>query len=331
MPASVPREASQLAAGLFAGDRRALARAITLAETGGRAARELIGEIFAHTGRAHVIGVTGAPGVGKSTLVDRLAMEYRRAGKSVGIVAVDPSSPFTGGAVLGDRIRMYLGASDPEVFIRSLASRGHLGGLSVATDDVVRLMDAAGLEVVIVETVGAGQSEVEVMEVAHSTTVVLAPGLGDDIQAIKAGILEIGDVFVVNKADRDGADRTAMELEVMLDLGGERPWRPPVLKVVAREGQGVAEVTAAIGAHAEYLRSSGRWSDLERRRAASKVREVVTARVSLEVFESRRFGTDRLVEQVANREIDPYSAADEILRAYRAGGPDHQRAGGEEG
>lgn len=202
-----------------AGDRRALARAITWVENSTAEAGELIRATYPLTGRAHVIGITGPPGAGKSTLVDRIASSFRQRGKTVAIVAVDPTSPFSGGAILGDRIRMQRTLSDPGVFMRSLASRGHLGGISVATSDVVGLLDAFGFDVVLVETVGAGQSEVEIMELAHTTCVVLIPGMGDDIQAIKAGILEIGDVFAVNKADRDGADRAVMEIEMMLDLG----------------------------------------------------------------------------------------------------------------
>lgn len=204
---------------LLSGDRRALARAITWVENGLPEAGELIRATYSHTGRAHVIGITGPPGAGKSTLVDRLAGQLRKEGKTVGIIAVDPSSPFSGGAILGDRIRMQRTLSDPGVFMRSLASRGHLGGVSMATSDVIGLMDAFGFDAILVETVGAGQSEVEVMRLVDSTVVVLIPGMGDDIQAIKAGILEIGEIFAVNKADREGADKTALEIEMMLDLG----------------------------------------------------------------------------------------------------------------
>ena len=235
-----------------AGDKRALARAITLVENGAPEAPGIMREIFAKTGNAHVVGVTGAPGVGKSTLVDRLAVEYRGRGRTVGIIAVDPTSPFTGGAVLGDRIRMQKGAADEGVFIRSLAARGHLGGVSLATGDVIKVMDAFGMDMVIVETVGAGQSEVDIMGLVHTTLVVTIPGMGDDIQAIKAGILEIGDLFVVNKADRDGADRTVMELEVMLDMNPHQgPWRPPVLKTTARDNVGISDLVDGIERHLE--------------------------------------------------------------------------------
>ena len=231
-------------------------RAITAVENEGGSA-ELLRSLFPSTGRARVIGITGPPGAGKSTLAQRLAQAYRRRGKTVGIVAVDPSSPFTGGAILGDRIRMAEIYTDPGVFIRSMATRGALGGLARATSDAVDVLDAAGFDVVLIETVGVGQDEVDIIKAAETTAVVLVPGLGDDIQAIKAGILEIGDVFVVNKADRDGADRTAAELAMMLDLSAPKGWRPPIVRTVAPSNTGVEEVLAALESHGEYLAGSG--------------------------------------------------------------------------
>jgi LAO/AO transport system kinase len=355
------------------GDRRALARAITWVENGAPEAAELIRATFPGSGRAHVIGITGPPGAGKSTLVDRVASRFRERGQSVAIVAVDPTSPFSGGAILGDRIRMQRTLNDPGVFMRSLASRGHLGGISIATGDVVGLLDAFGFDVVLVETVGAGQSEVEIMELAHTTCVVLIPGMGDDIQAIKAGILEIGDLFAVNKSDREGADRAVMEIEMMLDLGhmgeaginrwgggeptpnseslrrldrtghhgatdlsaafttsasarhagdrhgsanpGDISWRPPVVKTIAKDGQGVEPFVDRMAEHLQFLKETGRWEQLKRSDAAAKLRELVTLRTARKVLERAGGAGDlqRLTDAIASRQIDPYTAADEIL------------------
>src|SRR5438105_2768317 len=260
----------ELAESLLAGNRRALARGITIAETGGALARELLSAIYPSTGRAHIVGVTGAPGAGKSTLVNALALHWRRAGQTVGIIAVDPTSPFSGGAILGDRIRMQPLGGDPGIFIRSMANRGRLGGIARATGDAIDLLDAAGFDIVIVETVGAGQGEVEIASAAHTTVVIEAPGMGDDVQAIKAGILEIADIFVVNKADREGADATIRQLRVMLNLGGppRGGWSPPILAAVAMREEGIAEIAAAIERHLAHLRADGQLVEHERNRIA---------------------------------------------------------------
>lgn len=301
---------------LFDGDKRALARMITVVESQSEEAEEIIRRIYPRTGEAHVIGVTGPPGAGKSTTVDKLAKEYRRRDKTVGIIAVDPSSPFTGGAILGDRVRMMDRALDPNIFIRSLATRGALGGLSAATLDVVRVMDAYGMDVVIIETVGAGQSDVDIVRTADTTIVLHVPGLGDDIQAIKAGIMEIGDVFVVNKADRPGADRSAFELEMMLDMKeGERSWRPPVLKTVARDGEGITEVADAVEEHLEHLHESGEFHEHRQRRTELELYEIVrhkATRMVLDgVVDTPEY--ESLIEDVERREIDPYTAAQHLL------------------
>ncbi len=240
-------------------EKRAIARGLTLIERDTEEGKKLVRALFPHAGHTHIVGITGAPGVGKSTLVNSLTLALRKQGLTVGILAVDPSSPFTGGAILGDRIRMQDSVMDAGVFMRSLASRGHLGGLSRATFGAVTLLDAAGFDVVLIETVGAGQSEVEIMKLAQSTMVVLAPGLGDDIQAIKAGILEIGQIFVVNKADREGADHTARAIRGMLTLALEHPeWFPPIVKTVAETGSGLDELIDALGRHRQHLRETGK-------------------------------------------------------------------------
>jgi LAO/AO transport system kinase len=297
-----------------AGNPRAVARAISAIEGG--AAREVIAEIFRYTGRAHIIGVTGAPGTGKSTLVNEIAKDYRRRGQRVGIVAVDPTSPFSGGAILGDRVRMQDLVGDPGVFIRSMATRGSLGGLAEATSDVVQVLDAAGFEIILVETVGAGQTEVDIAMNAHTTVVVQAPGFGDDIQAIKAGILEIADVLVVNKADRDQVSATVTALEMNLSLKAllQNDWRPPVLKTIALTGSGVAEVTEWIGKHYAYLVSNHLLAARERSRIRTELERIVqheligrlTGGVNGSVLET-------CVEKIAAREIDIYRAADNLI------------------
>ena len=302
---------------ILQGDARSAARLMTLIENGTAEAITALKALYPHTGKAFVIGVTGPPGSGKSTLTDGITEEFRRLGKTVGIVAVDPSSPFTGGAILADRIRMQRHSLDADVFIRSMATRGHLGGLARATNDVVDVLDAAGKDYVLIETVGVGQDEVEVVRAAHTSIVVAVPGLGDDIQALKAGIMEIGDLFVVNKADRDGADRTAMEIEMMLHLGmAIGGWQPKVLRTVAIKGEGVAELTRVILEHQAFLEKDAghRQKGKERSRWVfhELLQERVTARVLEKVTEN---GTlERLIERLAARETDPYSAVEEVLK-----------------
>ncbi len=305
-----------LAQALLNGNRRALAQALTLVETGGLQARSLLGALFAHTGRAHIIGVTGAPGAGKSTLVAALAAHWRRAGRTVGIIAVDPTSPFTRGAILGDRIRMQALSGDPGVFIRSMASRGRLGGIARATGDAVAVLDAAGFNVVLVETVGAGQGEVEIAAAAHTTMVIETPGAGDDIQAIKAGILEIADLLVVNKADRDGAEQTVRQLRAMLSLA-DLPadgWTPPVLTAVATRGEGIDAIATAAERHLAYLRESGRFTGREQERARRELR-LILQETALERVRARVSPSDweALIAQIVERRLDPYAAADYVL------------------
>ena len=308
-------DARRLAAGVFEGDRRAVARAVSRVENEGDSAAALVRALHPRTGRAYLVGVTGAPGVGKSTLVDRLARVLRAAGRTVGVLAVDPSSPFSGGALLGDRVRMQTHAGDDGVFVRSMATRGQLGGLSRAVGDAALVLDAAGFDVVVIETVGVGQAEVDISRAADVTLVVTMPGGGDGVQTLKAGVMEIADVFVVNKADHAGADRAAAELEAMLLLD-ERPpgaWRPPVLRTRAAEGRGVDEVAAAV----ERFRARGGDGARRRRRARvrARVRELV-ARRFLDHAEQRALepgAFDGLVDQVAGAVIDPYAAADRIF------------------
>lgn len=320
---------------LLSGNRRALARVISQVEDDGPEAHALLAALYPHTGRGHVVGITGAPGTGKSTLVNALAKAYRTTGKTVGIIAVDPTSPFSGGALLGDRVRMRDLAGDPGIFIRSMATRGSLGGLAHATADVISVLDAAGFDRILVETVGVGQAEIDIASAAHTTIVVEAPGLGDEVQAIKAGVLEIADLFAVNKADREGADHTVMALQMMQGLApvpaghhgvqrrvahaepGPQPdgsWLPPITKTVATRGEGVEALRDWIERHADYLRETGQLTRRETVRAAAALDHILRDRLLAALLARLPDGRlEQLIEAIARREVDPYTAADRLL------------------
>ncbi|MFM9555402.1 MULTISPECIES: methylmalonyl Co-A mutase-associated GTPase MeaB [Streptomyces] len=305
------------------GRPRAVARLISLVEGASPQLREVMAALAPLTGGAYVVGLTGSPGVGKSTSTSALVTAYRRAGRRVGVLAVDPSSPFSGGALLGDRVRMSDHASDPGVYIRSMATRGHLGGLAWAAPQAIRVLDAAGCDVVLVETVGVGQSEVEIASQADTSVVLLAPGMGDGIQAAKAGILEIGDVYVVNKADRDGADATARELNHMLGLGESRgpgDWRPPIVKTVAARAEGVDEVVEALEKHRAWMEERGVLAERRRARAAREVEAIAMTALRERIGDlhgDRRL--DALAERIVTGELDPYRAADELVAGLTEG------------
>jgi len=331
---------------VLSGEVRAAARLMRDLDDRLPEAEQALRELFPRTGRAYVVGLTGAPGAGKSSLTDRLIAHLRRAGKTLGVVAVDPTSPFTGGAILGDRIRMQDHALDPGVFIRSLATRGHLGGLSRSTSDVVQVMDAMGKDLVIVETVGVGQDEIEVSSLAHTVVVVAVPGLGDDVQAIKAGVLEIADVFAVNKADREGADRTVRDLQMMLELRrtvsarpldhdaahhfaagraaeppGPGEWEPPIVRTVAVKDEGVEELLRAIDAHRAHLEVTGEKRVREIARARAAFVAVLRERLldgALARLEAEKGHLDAVAALIAAREADPYALADELSARLRA-------------
>jgi len=305
----------EITRGVLAGDRRSIARAITIIENNAPEAQKLIGSIYPHTGKAYIIGITGPGGSGKSTLIEKIIREYRQRGKTVGIIAVDPTSPFTGGAFLGDRIRMQDLSTDQGVFIRSMATRNYLGGIAKATNDAAKVLDASGKDIVIVETVGAGQSEVEIIKVAQTIVVLFAPGLGDEIQAIKAGIMEIGDIFVVNKADRANADKAVMDIQAMLQLNNKkRTWTPLVLKTTALTGEGVPQLMKKIEEHRLFLEK-----ELERKRSREKAEaelvEAIKEKVASSMIEElkREGKLQELLEKILEKKMDPASIAEKLL------------------
>ncbi|MGD2178579.1 MAG: methylmalonyl Co-A mutase-associated GTPase MeaB [Anaerolineae bacterium] len=301
------------------GNRLALARVISLIEDDGAEARSALTALYPHTGQAHLVGVTGPPGSGKSTLVNAFAKALRARDTTVGIIAVDPTSPFTGGALLGDRVRMRDLAGDPGVFIRSMATRGSLGGLAQATNDVVKVLDATSFQMVLIETVGAGQSEVEIARTAQTTVVLEAPGMGDEVQALKAGLMEIADILVVNKADRPGAARTARALEMVINRSApsdDNIWQPPILQTVALDGSGVPEVLKAIEAHRDYLRTSGLLVERERMRVEAELLSVLRRQLLNQLIaEMGEAQLQTWIERIAAREVDVYTAARELCPA----------------
>jgi len=306
-----------LTQGVLDREARAVARAISLVEDGRPELATLSAGIYRHTGSAATLGLTGAPGVGKSTLATALVRAARAAGQRVAVLAIDPTSPYTGGALLGDRVRMQEHATDPDVFIRSMATRGHLGGMALAAPEAVRILDAAGFDLVIVETVGVGQAEIDVAAATDTAVVVLAPGLGDAVQMAKAGILEVADVFVVNKADREGAPAVVRELRQMLHLGPPRPWDPPVLATAATTDEGLAELWSTIEEHARWADASGARDEKRRERLLREVESLGAERLRLELTAALQADAD-LLARLAAREVDPYGAADELAGRMRA-------------
>ena len=305
---------------LLKGDTRALSRVITRVENRSADSLDILRQLFRHTGKSQIIGVTGSPGSGKSTLVDRLAAEFRKKNNTVGIIAVDPSSPFTGGAILGDRIRMQTLAVDPGVYIRSMATRGHLGGLAAATADVAAVLEAAGKDPVLIETVGVGQDEIDIVRLAEISIVVLVPGMGDDIQALKAGIMEIGDIFVINKCDRPGVEKMERAILGLLSLGHRADgWQPPIVKTTATKGEGVAELLEAIDRYYVFFRNSisrsRKKQEAERQRLINLLEERLVNTAVEQIFPDGELND--LVNAIAERRQDPYSVVEQIIRSLR--------------
>jgi LAO/AO transport system kinase len=323
----MPRQysVSDLVARAQDSDPRAVARLISMVEDASPRLREVATALAPHTGRAQVVGLTGSPGVGKSTCTSALVSALRKQGKRVGVLAVDPSSPFSGGALLGDRVRMQEHATDSGVFIRSMATRGHLGGLSWATPQALRVLDAAGCDVVLVETVGVGQSEIEVVSLADTTIVLLAPGMGDGIQAAKAGILEVADIFVVNKADRDGAEQTVRDLRYMLSLGERRErdgstWKAPIVRTIASKGEGIDDVVATLDQHREWMAKSGERDRRRQLRARAEIEAITLEQVRMRIGDIRGSGNlPELAKRVVAGELDPYTAAEELMDTVSSG------------
>lgn len=307
-------EADELVARALEGQRRAIARLISLVENGGPDLGEVMQALYPHTGSAYSIGVTGAPGAGKSSLTDRLVALCRARGHKVAVLAIDPSSPFSGGALLGDRVRMQGHATDPDVFIRSMATRGHLGGLALAAPEAVRVLDAVGHDIVIIETVGVGQAEVEITDACDSTLVVLNPGWGDAVQAAKAGLMEIADVYVINKSDRPGTKDTVRELNAMLQMS-DAPWKPPIVPTVAVKNEGIEELWSAVERHRRWQEDEGLLTQRRRRRVAREIKEIVAERYRQRVEEEAAASLEELTEEVAARRLDPYAAADRLIGA----------------
>ena len=310
---------ADLVEGVLSQKRRYLARLISLIEDEDNQALEALSLLYKHTGKSHIIGVTGPPGSGKSSLVTKLTAEFRKRSKTIGIVCVDPSSPFTGGALLGDRIRMQEHSLDDEVYVRSMGTRGHLGGLARTTSDAVRAIDAFGKDIIFVETVGTGQSEVEVVDVAHTVLVTDVPGSGDDIQAIKAGIMEIADIFVVNKSDLAGADKKVMEINAMLDIDPrERAWRPPVVLTNSRSGEGIPELVDKILDHLKHLKETGLWKKKGIQRSRDELQELMKYKLTKELSQKIQGKPEyeKAIELIAKRKLDPYTVAEQLIAEF---------------